>query len=316
MIYHNTKQKIFYYPIYRCGSSIIRDISYRCDELIEYQDDEGFKIIDLNRECPIYIIYRDPDTRFKSGLQITFKRFMLNNKELILDTTEKLLEDGYDIKFESSMAFLDNVTTSDIPGVSGFWNGKVIRPYHLYDSHLDHMLWRPLILKAYGYNVIAMPINEYDKHLVSLYPKALNEVLKSHDRPETFKSNNNKTLKLWNIYKKVFIDNHHFVNKTGRPVVSFKDWMYEERKAFNVIETFKNQKNFQFACVKTIKKLFEGNVYFQDIYSPSVDRVYQLLNILHNHKEPIKEFSPFYKSYDGIKKKINEYQSGRYMREK
>lgn len=314
MIYHNTRKNIFYYPIYRCGSSVLRDISQRCEYLNEYQDEEGFELIDLNRECPIHIIYRNPETRFKSGLQITIKRFLRKHQNLLSKDIDKMLDEGYDRFFEHSIGFLDNVITSDLPYTSGHWEGNVIRPYHLYDSHLDHMLWRPMILKAYGYNVEMIPINEYDKHLGPLYPKAYQEILFSHDRPETFKTNNAAANRLWEIYKKVFVDDLYFVNKTGRSIITFKRWIDQEFKIFNMIEKFRSAPNFKFACEKMIAKLFEENLYFYDMYSPSVVRTHMLLDILHKYKDPIDDFKLFHTANDLIATKTFNLMNGDYKK--
>jgi|688.fasta_scaffold02953_15 hypothetical protein len=313
MIYHNTKHNIFYYPIFRCGSSILRDISSQYDELVEYHDDEGFKLIDLNRECPIYVIYRDPETRFKSGLQITITRFLPCDIPPQSRYVDQFLDEGHDVSFENAMGFLDNVITTDIPKVSGSWQGKIMRPFHLYDSHIDHMLWKILILKAYDYNVVPLPINKYDSHLAPLYPKAYNDILKSHDRPETFKHNNKRALRLWDIYKKVFIENKYFQNKTQRPHISFKEWMDEERKVFATIEKFKSAATFKFACDKMITKLFANKIYFEDMYSPSLERIHELLDILHRHKKPLKQFELFHKTYRSISVQTDEFQSGQYI---
>lgn len=314
MIYHNTKENTFYYPIYRCGSSVLHEISERCDHLHAYQDDDGLKIIDLNRECPIYIIYRNPETRFKSGLQITIKRFLSKDQKLLSKRIHELLDEGHDKLFEHSIGFLDNVVSSDIPFVSGHWNGSIIRPYHLYDSHLDHMLWRPLILKAYGYNVVMIPINEYDGHLAPLYPLAYQEIMNSHDRPETFKTNNSNANRLWEIYKKVFVDDMYFDNKTSRSVITFKTWIDEEFKIFHMIEKFRSAPNFKFACEQMIKKLFDGKIYFTDLYSPSVIRVNMLLNILHRHKDPIDAFKSYSKVNEHISNETFEFMSGEYVK--
>lgn len=314
MIYHNTKQNTFYYPIYRCGSSVLLDISKKCDYLKEYHDEEGFRLIDLNRECPIYIIYRHPETRFKSGLQITIKRFLMNQPDLLHKDILPMLDEGYDALFQYGISFLDNIATKDIPYVSGHWDREIIRPFHLYDSHLDHMLWRPLILKAYGYNVVMIPINEYDDHLGRLYPTAYQQILDSHDRPETFKTNNKNANKLWEIYKKVFVDNLYYDDRSARAAITFKTWMDEEIKIFDTIEKFRSAPNFKFASEKMIKKLFENKLYFSDMYAPSMIRIHKLLDILHNHKEPIEDFKLFYEKNVRIRSQLFEYMCGDYVK--
>lgn len=310
MIYHNTNYNVFYYPIYRCGSSVLREISEKFNYLKAYQDDEGFKLIDLNRNSPIYIIYRDPKTRLKSGLQITIKR-LLNN--ILVQRIEEMLDNGYDILFERSLSILDNVLSSDIPYISGSWDGKILRPYHLYDVHIDHMLWRPIILKAYGYNVEMIPINEYNDNLAPFHPTAYREILNSHYRPNTFDTNNTDSTRLWDIYKKVFIDNLYYDNKNCNTIITFESWINEEIKIFDMIEKYRLTTHFKSACEDIIKKLFDDKIYFSNMYSPSVRGINRLLNIIHKYQKPIDSLLDFHKNDDMIATNTYKFINGQFI---
>jgi len=274
-----------------------------------FHDDAGFRFLKDKKDTPIYITYREPITRFKSGLEIVYNKF-LGEKERY-NLSKKHIE-----LFVQQISYLDNVVSMFIPQVSGFPRGVHQRPYHLFDSHIDHSLWRPLLLLAYGYDVRMIPLNEYTDHLLTYYPENKKIILQDRkNRPSrSFDSNRNIALTLWDSYKQVFIDDEfsHLENWKIQYIkkdwfskyISWDEWMNPEIQIFNALHKFKEKSNLNLVCKNLLKKLLREKVYFANPFNLSVVHATSLLKLIRDvhdtSLETIPEVNSFIKDFQQI----------------
>lgn len=303
MIFHNTKFNFFYFLSYRVGSTLLKKIAEVHDEIKFLTFEDGIKKINENLERPIYVVYREPLTRFKSGLEIVFRRDFIQGDQYHDQGVDNLLNSGYDEIFLQKLISYDNLFSLNIPFVSGYSRGRTKRCFHLYDNHTDHNLWKALILIAYEYNVRLIPLNEYTKHLTYFYPRFSlhDEEISKNMRKSSFDSNKELSLKLWNIYKKVFVDNLFCKPDVKlKKLITFDEWMSEEKMIFNALEKYTIHSDVNIMH-HVIKNLFENRIYFSDIHGPSSIEIASLLHHIHTIKNPIKPFNMYVQ-------KFSEYQ--------
>jgi hypothetical protein len=315
MIFHNTKFNFFYYLSYRVGSTLLKQISEVHDEIKFLDGPIGLKLINENLDRPIYIVYREPETRFKSGLQIVCGRdFKDDDPFLTVDKNRLLTSESKDL-FLKKLVALDNVFNINIPFVSGYSRGRKKRCFHLCDTHTDHVLWKALILAAYEYNVRLIPLNEYTKHLKLFYPKAIDILSETAatTRRSSFNTNNAISVELWEIYKKVFIENQFCKSDFDfKKHVTFNEWMDQEKFVFRAIEKYKESSDVSLLH-NVITKLFEDRIYFSDIYSPNSNQIHGLLNNIHEMKKPIKLFDLYVKKYLEVQRVGASFNLGEYL---
>jgi hypothetical protein len=259
------------------------------------------------------VVYREPETRFKSGLQIVCNRDDNEQDPWLIKDAEGLLIPSSENLFLQKLVSLDNVYSMNIPFVTGYSRGRKKRCFHLCDSHTDHSLWKALILIAYEYNVRLLPLNEYTKHLTLFYPKAYDVLLNMRTRRSSFNTSNNISLQLWEVYKKVFVDNKFCKTDLDlKKYVTFDEWMHQEKLVFETLEKYKDHSDIILAH-DLIKKLFENRIYFSDIHSPNSSEIIGLLNNIHKLKSPLKLFNLYVQKYMECQRVGAHFNLGDYL---
>jgi len=136
---HNDKEQLLYIAENRCGSTTLSRItaSNKFPELTTVDSYDLYKFIRNNPNIKIIWPLRGPIARCVSGTQVI---------RIKLDT-DKLL-DNY-------------INTTNNFGIA---------PYHLYDSHIDHILLGAAYIAANGYDIRFLDLDNFSSHLSRLYP--------------------------------------------------------------------------------------------------------------------------------------------------
>lgn len=288
MIYYNTKSQEFYFPFNRNGSTLIYDISHNVNYLHEKNLDEALAILEENKNLPIYIPYRDPIVRFKSGLSVNFLRECGDETPDFTDVTKSAYH-----KYKIVLMTLRNYFQEHM---SHHLLGKFILPFHLADVHIDHCLWRPLTLLVHGYNVKLIPMNELSSHLHKKFPTQIN-LIKSRERKNSFNTVRKDTDELWDIYKEVFIDIPKYRDKFGMQFVDWHIWMRDEQYIFEQFQLYRDSPNLNYAAQKIVTNLIEKKAYFSDTNSSMLPQLMFMLDEIRKHRDLFPELELFYNSY-------------------
>lgn len=299
MFYYNNQENFFYFVTHRNGSTIIQEISGVYPSVITPMTmTECFTFLKQNPNTPIIIPFREPETRFKSGLMINFNRDVSDDHSI-----EELLKLNYGETYKSKIQYMDVMYHNTF--LSGVARGYRRRPYHLLDIHLDHSLWMPLFLIAYGFNVKLIALSDFSIHLKPLYPLAIS-FIKARERSNSSTTNRPLALKLWEIYKSVYLNPTlpiYFKDSEERysmRTLSWKKWMQPEKEIYKIFHVYKNSENLQTFSVKLLNKLIEDKVYFTDVFSIAMRNQMHFLQNLHLHIEPIKEFKYMVETHETL----------------
>lgn len=291
IIYHNTEKNFLYFVSYRNGSSILQDISTVYDSLKVIEPKDAFRLLANQPDIAIHIPYRDPEVRFKSALAITLIRDQ--SKEYKNNSLTEVYKKGYHTLFKEKITYLDTICGNHVPFLAGVSGGFKRRPYHLFDSHLDHSLWLPMFLILYNFNVKLISLKDWSLHLKPLYPKAI-KFIEDRERPESSSTNRPEVEPLWQTYKSVFIDrkletfdlvNREYAVRTLR----WKDWMAPEKQIYHTLNLYKDSQVLKMMTIKLFKNLFKEKVYFTDPFSPGFNTMTNLINQIHVGITPLPE---------------------------
>lgn len=288
MIYYDNKHNEFYFPFNRNGSTLIFDISNTVNYLKEKELPEALALIERDKNIPIYVPFRDPIVRFKSGLSVNFLRECeeeSGNKNI----TSVPPKDKYKI-------VLNTLKNLYLNHISHHLLSKFIMPFHLNDVHLDHCLWRPLILLANGYNVKLIPMNKLSDHLHSRFPTTLN-LIKERERKNSFNVVRRDTEGLWDIYKEIFIDIPMYKDKFNMQNINWYLWMRDEQTIFDQFCLYQDSPNLNFVSGKMILTLLQGKAYFSDTNSVMLPSLMFMLEEIKKHRELCPEIQSFHATY-------------------
>lgn len=283
--YFNTKEPSIYWPYNRVGCTLIQNIHEDCDYLERISQNRCFELLKDNPDLPIYFPYRNPEVRFRSGLAVNFYRNLdpAGQKMPIFEAVFKYKE-KYETELESMKTFMQWIPLH---------HDCLLRPYHLFDIHLDHYLWQALIMLSYGYNFKLVPLNEWSVHLINKFPKHL-ELIKRTERTGSFDKMRKDVLPIWEIYKKVFVDIPDIKCCRGERTINFKNWMAPEMELFRTFDKYRNLPNLQFHAYKALRKIGEKGTYFSDPHSMTLTLSTTLLKFVHEQKQEIHYFNRLY----------------------
>lgn len=300
--YFDTKNNNFYCVSNRNGSTILKEISDKYPSLKLVADDEIFEILKQDFSRPIYIPFRDPVVRFRSGLSVNF----FNRTGIVLDQAdEKELE-----SYAQSIKYL----RSSLHYTGTYYSSYPNEFYHLFDSHIDHWLWVAMIIGAYNYNVKLIPMYNLSNHLMTAFPQA-SPLIKSRSRSDSFDKSKSDYDKIWEYYKSVMITNVELKNyqpqsylKNPEISYTFDNWMRFESELFINYKNFHANLNLRNLFVRLSKKAFEDPFYLTDSLSPKMHTICgRLLPILHNIHEPILDYGnlqDLFRAYDHSSKNV------------
>lgn len=266
--YIDIKQNIAWLTAFRNGSTTLRVLSEKFyKDLIPYEigDRNFFTYLNDHPGMPIFIVFRDPEVRFRSGLvvnspngyyttQLNYKKWIVSQKEV-----------------------LNNLNL--------YQQGK---SYHLFDPHLDHILWAPALLSSYGYNVKLIPMNHYTDLLLDKYSTIYLDCKQycktnkiSESDPSSFNESRLESSILWSIYKEIMINDDLSY--------TFDDWMSLEKKIFDIYNNISIRENFNNFSKDIMSELLSDSHYFKDIQSPRVNQIYRFIHRLHQYNPPIND---------------------------
>lgn len=300
--YFDTNNNNFYCVSNRNGSTILKEISAAYPSLKVVADDEIFEILKQDFSRPIYIPFRDPVVRFRSGLSVNF----FNRTGTVLDQADEKELESYaqSIKYLRSALHYTGTYYSSYPNEF----------YHLFDSHIDHWLWVAMIIGVYNYNVKLLPMYDLSKHLMTAFPKA-SSLIKSRSRTDSFDKSKVVYEKIWGYYKSVMIDDVELKDYQPqaylkKPEISytFDNWMRFESELFTNYKNFHASLNLRNLFVRLSKKAFEDPFYLTDSLSPKMHTICgRLLPILHKIHEPILDYGnlqDLFRAYDQSSKNV------------
>jgi len=291
------KRKSVYMTGLRNGSTLMEEIKDLVgpDRLYRHQYHEDLvRLISEDRAYKIYMPFRDPMIRFKSGLTVNMYNRCGFDTE---DGSFKAQDSTYAI-YKQLLTYLDNTAGND----HAIFDLTRCRPYHLYDTHTDHLLYQPLIYLAYGFDVQLIPFNNFSEHLLQQFPEAKDIIVK-RGRPNSFNTSLKEHELAWNIYKEIFIDNEPDFYKSNDQVKfqTFNLWMKPEIEIFNLfMENYQQINMLKTRCRGLIIDFTKNTQYFNDPYSPKFMRLGSLLPMIERFNKLNPQLQNFSQNYSGI----------------
>lgn len=278
-MYFDSKEKALYFPSNRNGSSLIDKICHSYNLLQELSLYDALALVNEDPNIKIYIPFRDPIVRFKSGLTVNFYR--MASESILEDRTpiQNLLYTSYGEQYASHITYLRDLYSKEIEPV--YEPYFAICPYHLYDVHLDHSLYSPLILLLHDYNVQLIPMNKLSEHLAARFIEATS--ILDVERANTFSANNQISKSLWEIYKKIFVDTIEIPQDQKQ--ITWKLWMDQEVHIFKTLCTYIDTPNMTYCANKLLKNIYKKGFYFSDRNSMVYKGTSFLLNEIQLHKK-------------------------------
>ena len=278
-MYFDPKEKSLYFPSNRNGSSLIDNICHSYNLLQELSLYDALAIANEDPNIKIYIPFRDPIVRFKSGLTVNFFRMAPENILESGSSIRELLPTSYSSQYASHITYLRDLYSKNIePVYDPYFE---ICPYHLYDVHLDHSLYRPLILLLHDYNVQLVPMNKLSEHLAERFVEAT--PILGVNRANTFSANNEISKLLWEIYKEIFVDTIEILQNQKQ--ITWKLWMDQEVHIFKTFCTYIDTPNMTYCANKLLKNIYKNGFYFSDRNSMVYKGTSSLLNEIQQHKK-------------------------------
>lgn len=279
------EQNIAWLSSHRNGSNTLQRVAEDVPNLIAVEMNEFFRFVDTDTTIPIFVIFRDPEVRFKSGLP-----FAMSNR------TGVLPESDYPTyyRFRTMLSSFNSLSDTHLKAMF-----PSLQIYHLFDSHTDHTLWAPALLACFGYNVRLIPMYDYTKILIDKYPQTIKSQYhysRHLSRPDSFDKTLNKHDILWDIYKEVIIKDN-----------TFYDWMKLEKEIFQIYKNTHEQKDIKEISNNVIQLILEDPFYLTDIHSPKVCMINIFLNYLHaNYGTSISKLSCYNQEYNKNKENIHK----------
>jgi hypothetical protein len=266
---------------------------------------------------PIYIPFRDPDIRFKSGLTVSLYRNIPDDSEMIKMNPVTLLDTGYDKTFKANIEYLDYVFGNSVPFLSGVSRGYKRRPYHLFDDHLDYSLYIPFLLILHRYNVKLVYLEQWSDHLKPLYPLA-EHFIKKRERKKSSTTNTSMVDPLWSIYKSVFIDRQlkdtNPIHRTySAKTLRWHDWMAPEREIFKVLKQYRDTEHLRSVCIKILPKIIDGKIYFTDPFGMAYNKGLDMLAHIQTQKPLLIEFEHMLETHNKMKYSMIELSLREYV---
>lgn len=241
---------------HRTGSSLLHDVSCFVPDMLYISTDQAFQIIKQRPDTPIYITYRDPELRFRSGLQVNICQDPINSDEISRPTLELISSYIQKIRY---LDFCMGVQVAAEINSPDMYPTYYRRPYHLYDQHIDHCLWRPYLLLLHGYNVKLMCITEWSGHLLKYYPECA-PLIQQHERKDANTAPAEGTNILWDAYYSVFGVPARVATHTWEMWMSQEQLVYDALVEYNtrIIASEKPLTN-------ALSVLIDNDLYFSDI---------------------------------------------------
>ncbi len=277
-MYFDPKEKSLYFPSNRNGSSLIDNICHSYNLLQELSTYDALALANDDPNIKIYIPFRDPIVRFKSGLNVNFFRMAPKNILKSRASVREWLPTSYGRQYASHITYLRDLYSKLIEPVYDPYSE--ICPYHLYDVHLDHSLYRPLILLLHDYNVQLIPMNKLSEHLAARFIEATPII--GANRANTFSANNEVSELLWKMYKEIFVDTIEIPQNQKQ--ITWKLWMDQEVHIFKSFCTYMDTPNMTYCANKLLKNIYKNGFYFSDRNSMVYKGTSFLLNEIQQHK--------------------------------
>ncbi len=271
MIYYNTQHSCIYMMSPRTGSSLMYDISLKDYHLRSIRLETAFQILQGLPDTEVIFVYRDPAVRFKSGLGVVAQGPDATN----INATP--IENAYHLT--TRLRSLKNFYAQGL-GKSHFYMLFPV-PYHLMDAHLAHILWKPLLMGAHGYNVTMLNIDNLSEHLRKKHAGCESEITRWH-RPNSGTCASSDSELLWQAYSDVFLSNNHFPSFGSEPQ-TWTQWMIPEESIYMFFKTHGSPDNLQQSCEDHLRTLLENTEYFNDLMSPVFLEAHVMTNLIERY---------------------------------
>ena len=306
-MYFDPKEKSLYFPSNRNGSSLIDEICHSYNLLQELSLYDALALANDDPNIKIYIPFRDPIVRFKSGLTVNFFRMAPENILQSGSSVREWFPTSYGKQYISHITYLRDLYSKSIgPVYDPYFE---ICPYHLYDVHLDHSLYRPLILLLHDYNVQLIPMNKLSEHLAERFVEATPII--GANRANTFSANNEDSELLWKMYKEIFVDTIEIPQNQKQ--ITWKFWMDQEVHIFKTFCTYMNTPNITYCANKLLKNIYKKGFYFSDRNSMVYKGTSLLLSDIQQHKKLHPWLVNFYNANEQHKTVCNAISQQAYV---
>lgn len=295
----DTRVNSFYVTVNRNGSTLLSEIHERHRRSTRrIQADILIKHLEATPETSIYVPYRDPLVRFKSGLVVNlYNKTVFNQDFPDQEMIEKSLR-----HFKTILDYFDK-TFGNMENVIG---QCFHRPYHLFDQHTDHWLGLPLILCVYGYNVNPIKMSDFSALLRANFTN-IDDLISKRERSNSYDTSKPQDEKIFQIYKEIFNNEPSYQDRIGLHLrKTFDQWMAPELEIFRYLQTYAGTPNQNFAAHRLANKFFNDKTYFNDPYSVNHSAMLSLVKEIHKHRSVNSRFKFLIDNYKMISSGLDQ----------
>lgn len=281
MYYYKPDDNSCYFTTNKNGSTVLAEIAEKSGQLKNLNLESCIDIISKDNST-IRIPFRDPFPRFVSGLSVNLHN--CTEGEFGVDLGGNTANFTLSVHYNNFLRYFYH----SVFGPSTVFERDTFIGYHLFDKHLDHWLYVPLILLYYGYNVELIPMYELSDHLMVNFIDC-NQVIKDRERKNSFNEIHKELIPFWQAYKHRMIDHANFS-------CSWDHWMDPEIKIFEELNRqYKSPADID--AGRLVDYTFDNKFYFGDFYSPKIFDLMELLKSIHKHKTPDDRFLMLTKTF-------------------
>jgi len=136
-------------------------------------------------------------------------------------------------------------------------------------------------------------MNKFSEHLKHRFSQGI-EFISKHERPDSFNISKPDYEKLWEIYKKVFVD------VKLENTLSYEQWMEPETKIFKILTAYKDDM-LKIKSQLFLNDLLDRKRYFNDLYSPNTHTMFSIINELSSRGLTTEKLDNFLAHYQTIR---------------
>lgn len=279
-LFLDTNENSLYVTTKRNGSTLMTEISTVAPNLQSINLETFADLLVTDKNIKIYAPVRDPIVRFKSGLAVNL--YNRSGHLNVIDNTTLNL-------YKHMLMYFDNGIIEPGKLLTVYPN----RPFHLYDSHCDHWLGTLMLLPCLGSNLVVIPMNKFSEHLKHKFSEGT-EFISNRERPDSFNNTKPDYEKLWEVYKKVFVD------VKLENTLSYEQWMEPEIKIFKILTAYKDDM-LKIKSELLFNDLLDRKLYFNDLYSPNTHTMFTIINELSSRGLTTEKLDNFLAHYQTIR---------------
>ena len=136
-------------------------------------------------------------------------------------------------------------------------------------------------------------MNKFSEHLKHRFSEGT-EFISKRERPDSFNNTKPDYEKLWEIYRKVFVD------VKLENTLSYEQWMEPEIKIFKILTAYKDDM-LKIKSQLFFNDLLDRKLYFNDLYSPNTHKMFTVVNELSSRGLTTEKLDNFLAHYQTIR---------------